>query len=370
VSLPTTAEVEHADWPTLKSVAAELGLNPKGRSGIVRQRVLDHLRARAAPVEWRAGKAEQAALLTRVGPAELAADLWESTISLDAPAPWVGMGTAYAKAGRLEEALKCYDRAIAMGDAGARLHKAQALARIGRGDAAIAEVDAALDANPGSVRAWATRAALADLVGRADEALASYTGLADHGSGRLGLARFLMNAGRFEEAGKALAVHLSDHADDAVAWNNRGVCLAKRGLWKDAVEAFRKAVALDPRDAGAHNNLAVALAATDRSDEALKRIGVARRIAEDPRVLLNEAAMRERKGAPAAAREVYARVLEVAPEHPEAMAGKRRVAPRVRAAKKAKPRPGAKAGGARKPVKARPRKARTVRSRGAKRRTR
>jgi len=35
VSLPSLAEVEHADWPVLKKMAAGLGLNPKGRSAVV-----------------------------------------------------------------------------------------------------------------------------------------------------------------------------------------------------------------------------------------------------------------------------------------------------------------------------------------------
>ena len=244
MTLPSAAEVEHADWPALKAFAADLGLNPKGRSGIVRQRVLDHVRTRTGGPSWRAGKAEQAALLTRIGPADLAARLWESTITLDAPAPWVGLGTSYLKAGRIEEALKCYDRAIGMGDAGARLHRAQALMRAGRSDAAIAEVDRALGANPENVRAWAMRAVILEAAGRLEDALAAQGKIADLGRGHLGLAKFLMRAGRYDEAETALAEHLSDHPDDAVAWNQRGVCLVKRGRGKEAVEALRKAAAL------------------------------------------------------------------------------------------------------------------------------
>ena len=330
MTLPNPAEVEHADWPALKTFATELGLNPKGRSGLVRQRVLDHLRTQPRGPEWRAGKAEQAALLTRIGAADVAATLWESTITLDAPAPWVGLGTAYAKAGRTEEALKCYDRAIGMGDAGARLHKANALMQAGRSDAAAAEVEAALAANPGNVRAWAVRAVISEASGDLEEARASHAKIAGLGRAHLGLAKILMRAGRFEEAETALAEHLTGHPEDAVAWSQRGVCLAKRGLWREAVEALRKAASLKPRDPGILNNLAVALAETGRLDDGIRKIGAARRIIEDPRILLNEAALKERKGAPSAAREVYARVLEVAPEHPEAMAGEKRLAPRPR----------------------------------------
>ena len=327
MTLPSSAEVEHADWPALKAFATELGLNPKGRSGIVRQRVLDHVRIRTGGPSWRAGTAEQAALLTRIGPADLAAHLWESTITLDAPAPWVGLGTSYLKAGRIEEALKCYDRAIGMGDAGARLHRAQALMRAGRSDAAIAEVDRALGANPENVRAWAVRAVLLEAAGRAEEALASQGKIADLGRGHLGLAKAHMRAGGFEDALKAIDAHLEGHPDDALAWNQRGVCQAKRGLWREAVEALRQAASLRPKDAGILNNLAVALASTERAGEATKKLAAARRISEDPRIMLNEAALFEREGSPAKARETISRVVHIAPEHPEAVAAWRRLAP-------------------------------------------
>jgi len=355
VTLPSAAEVEHADWPALKAFAADLGLNPKGRSGIVRQRVLDHVRTRTGGPSWRAGKAEQAALLTRIGPADLAAHLWESTITLDAPAPWVGLGTSYLKAGRIEEALKCYDRAIGMGDAGARLHRAQALMRAGRSEAAIAEVDRALGANPENVRAWAMRAVILEAAGRLEDALAAQGKIADLGRGHLGLGKFLMRAGRFEDAVKALDVHLSTHPKDALGWNQRGVALAKRGEWRGAVEALRTAAGLTPRDPGILNNLAIALAGAGRIGEAVKRIASARRISEDPRILLNDAALRERQGSSATAREVYDRVLEVAPEHPEAVAGRRRVARKTKSTRKPGQGPPSKAAKARTAAKPRPR---------------
>ena len=349
MSPPTPAEVEHAEWPALKAYAVKLGLNPKGRSAVVRRRILDHLRSKGGAVEWRAGKGEQAALLTRLGLADVAVQLWESTISLDAPAPWVGLGTAYLRAKRVPEAMKCYDRAIRLGDPGARLHKAHAHMQSGKSDAALAEVEEAINSNAVDPRAWVRRAALAEASGRTDEAVASWARLVELGRGRLGLARVLMRAGRFEDAGKALEAHLGERPGDALAWNNLGACLAKRGLWEKALDAFRRGSALDAHDAGILNNLGVALAATGREEEALRRLQAARKIVEDPRILLNEAALMERQRTPAAAREAYERVLEVAPAHPEAVAGKRRVAPRHRA-RKAVPRPAPRRAAKRRPA--------------------
>src|SRR2546426_661394 len=234
VTSPSAVEVEHADWTHLKAFATDLGLSPRGRSGFVRQRVLDHLREHAAPLGWRAGKATQAALLPRIGPAALGAGLWEPAVPLTPPAAWVGLGTAYLKSERIEEALKCYDRAIAMGDASARLHKAQALMSAGKADRAMAEIEKTLGGSPANLRAWSMRVAIAEARRDSEETIASYRKISDLGRGRLGLAKILMRAGRFEEAEASLAAHLSDHPEDAVAWNNRGVGFAKRTQWKEA----------------------------------------------------------------------------------------------------------------------------------------
>src|SRR2546428_7397399 len=100
VTSPSAVEVEHADWTHLKAFATDLGLSPKGRSGFVRQRVLDHLREHAAPLGWRAGKATQAALLTRIGPADLAAGPWESAGPPHAPPAGDRLRNADPEAGR------------------------------------------------------------------------------------------------------------------------------------------------------------------------------------------------------------------------------------------------------------------------------
>ncbi len=332
MTLPGAAEIEHADWPALKEHAFALGLNPKGRSGMVRQRILDHLRTSGREVVWRAGRAEQAALLTRLGSPDVAIRLWESTIRLDSPAPWVGLGTAYEKAGRLEEAVKCFDRAIQMGDDAARLHKAHALARGGATDVALAELDVAIAARPNDVRAWAQRAAILESIGRSDEVIAACARIGDLVGNRLGLARALIKAHRFDDAETALAAHLADHPRDATAWGNRGVCLAKLERWKEAFEALQQAAALTERDPSILNNIACVLAATGKTDEARRKLRAARRMQEDPRILLNEAALLER-ATPVVPRRTPARIGAKRPAHRAAAARTRRVA------RKAKSRP-------------------------------
>src|SRR3972149_4878583 len=68
LSLPSLAEVAHADWPALKRMCVSLELNPKGRSAIVRMRVFDHVRRRVRAEAWRLGREHEAALSTSGNP--------------------------------------------------------------------------------------------------------------------------------------------------------------------------------------------------------------------------------------------------------------------------------------------------------------
>src|SRR5438094_9810450 len=128
VSLPSLAEVEHSDWPSLQRMCETLGLNPRGRSAVVRMRVADYVRHRAHSPSWRPAREHQAALLTRLGHPDLAEHAWESTIQLEAPAPWGGPGHAQLAGGLLAEAATSFARAAQMGGPSGGRHRAEALA--------------------------------------------------------------------------------------------------------------------------------------------------------------------------------------------------------------------------------------------------
>ena len=57
-----------------------------------------------------------------------------------------------------------------------------------------------------------------------------------------------------------------------------GVRMAKMNLWREAMFRFRRAVEIEPGDAMAHNNLAVALEANGDFDAALKEYREALRL--------------------------------------------------------------------------------------------
>jgi tetratricopeptide (TPR) repeat protein len=58
--------------------------------------------------------------------------------------------------------------------------------------------------------------------------------------------------------------------DDLWMFNNRGILLRRQGLWKEAVENYRKALTVAPGDAGLSYNIGVAYADGKEYDTALK----------------------------------------------------------------------------------------------------
>ena len=304
MSLPSLAEVEHADWAALQRLCADLGLNPKGRSSVVRLRVLDHVRRRARPELWRPGSQAQAALLTRLGHPDTASRLWESTIQLDEPAPWIGLGRAQLGAGDLTEAAKSFERAVQMGDAGANLHRGEALAAAGDYEAAVRACDAYLAARPGELRGLLLKANFLARGGWTSEAAAVLrNAFESHPDARElweGLGTLLLRAGRSEPAAEAYREAIRASPDDAWTWVNRGAALLLAGRVRDAVGLLRELLEKNPRQAPALNNLGVAYLREGRAKSAAVNIERAAKHLETPQILRNLALLREgARGRPA-----------------------------------------------------------------------
>ncbi len=333
VSLPSLAEVEHADWPSLQRMCGALGLNPKGRSAVVRMRVLDHVRRRTRPEGWRAGPAHLAPLLTRLGFPDLAVRLWESTIQLDAPAPWVGLGEADLARGRFTEASKAFGRAAQMGDPTADLHRAEALAVKGDFEGAARLCDAYLASRPGDVRALATKAGFLTRAGFADEATRVLRAATEAHPEIPSLARSwgtaLLRAGHSEDAARAFQEAVHRDARDANAWINRGAALLLAGRTREAIGVLREFLELDPKRAEALNNLGVAYVHGGQARTGVTTLERAAKQVELPRIVLNLGKAHEEAHQNADAMRAYAQVLRMRPDDAEALAGRKRLAPRT-----------------------------------------
>src|SRR3989442_7238038 len=291
MSVPSAAEIEHADWPTLQGICRSLGLNPKGRSGVVRMRVLEHVRRRGRPESWRAGRDHMAALLTRLGFPDLAEGLWESAIRLDAPGPWVGLGQAQVAGGFLKEAVKSFDRAIQMGDASALLHRAEALGAGGDYDQAIAACDSYLASHPTDLRALAMKADFLARSGFKEEAARVLLVAADaHPEApflRSAAGTSFLKAGRPEVALGAFGLPKAADAAGIGGAINHGAALLVLGRTREAVEIFQKAIEADPDRAEALNNLGVAQLQLGQTELAASNLDRAAKEVDSPRIRLN-----------------------------------------------------------------------------------
>lgn len=350
MSLPSLAEVEHADWPTLQRLCGALGLNPMGRSSVVRLRVLDHVRRRVRPELWRPGVQQQAALLTRLGHPDTAGRLWDSTIHLDAPAPWIGLGQAQLGAGDLSEAAKSFERAAQMGDAAAHLHRAEALAAAGNYEGAVRACDAYLEARPRELRGLLLKAAFLAHGGWTNEAATllrdTFESHPDVKELWRGLGTLLLRGTRAEAAAEAYREALRASPEDTESWINRGAALLLSGRTADAIGAFREVLEKDPRQAAALNDLGIAYLRDGKPKPAAVALERAAKHLETPQILRNlalveaslhakparvqpRAVPRRRGPKPAKARRVRTSSARKKPK-----ATRRRQEPKRRAAKK------------------------------------
>lgn len=156
---------------------------------------------------------------------------------------FISAGHAHYRAGRVAEAAAAYRQALALAPGHpAALHYTGVMEfHAGRLDAAI------------------------DLVQR------SVTAAPHKSSYHANLGLVLYTAGRFEEAATAqrAAIALHGEAPRNDAFNSLGTTLLALERMREAIDAYRKEVALHPSNAAAWSNLGAALAETGRLEEAL-----------------------------------------------------------------------------------------------------
>ncbi|HTM34523.1 MAG TPA: tetratricopeptide repeat protein, partial [Vicinamibacterales bacterium] len=150
------------------------------------------------------------------------------------------LGTALYEAGRLDEAVSRYEKAVAL-----QPDYAPAYNNLGVTLRAKGDVDAAIAAYQRGLR----------LDG-------------DYPDLHYNLANALLSQNRADEAAAHLATSVAGEPASAANHNNLGTALAEKGQMEPAIVEFRKAIALEPASVLAYRNLGNALAATGRSAEA------------------------------------------------------------------------------------------------------
>ncbi len=154
---------------------------------------------------------------------------------------------------------------------------ANVYARLGEKDRALDMYQQALDANAGYDEIYFNRATMLMQAGRNDEAIASY---------RMCLAINPLSQATYNAVG---ALYFKDFArygaevewlylqgvrafpDDKDMWNNLGYLYTQRKEWPKAVNAYQRAVAIDPQFELAKRNLAIVAAMVKEASEVLGR---------------------------------------------------------------------------------------------------
>lgn len=181
--------------------------------------------------------------LDALGQRQEAIDCFDKALALDphcAPA-WHNKGVSLNALGRREEAIRCYDKALTIDPHYAMVwsNKGRTLDALGRHEEAIHCYDRALATDPRYGHAWHNKGVCLDALGKRGEAIDCFN--------------------------NALAID----PRYAKAWYSKGVCVAGLGRHEEASGCYDKALAIDPRNAPACMNKGVSLDAMGRREEAI-----------------------------------------------------------------------------------------------------
>ncbi len=190
-------------------------------------------------------------------------------------AAWSNLGWALAEAGRPDDAVAAYDRALELDPSYIAGHFSRANTLRDRGDLAeaLAGYECALGLQPAFVEAWINRGAVLERLRRADEAAASFAKAValrpDMAEAHANLAKVLNDLKRSDEALASAERAVALAPASAAAHNHRALAFYDLRRLDEALAAADRAIALDPDYPEAHNSRAITLFDLRRLDEAV-----------------------------------------------------------------------------------------------------
>ncbi len=250
--------------------------------------------------------------------------LWTHTLACTSDNAFAHMdlGVVLTSQGRLDEAIKHYQKALEIHPGYSKCHNnlGFALLRKGQVDEAVVHYQKALEIHPDYAEFHNGLGNALVQKGQVDEAMVHYQKAIqlkpDYADAHNNLANILAKKGQFTEAIVHYQKAIQLNPDYAEAHYNLGAVFGMRGQLDEAVEQYRKAIQLKPDYADAHGNLANVLATQGKLDEAIKEY---QRTLE---LIPNSAQAHFRFGQAlqtlhnfAAAKAEYQKVLELDPKH-------------------------------------------------------
>ncbi|MFM8275372.1 MAG: tetratricopeptide repeat protein, partial [Cyanobium sp.] len=255
----------------------------------------------AAGLGYTAAYTNLAAIELARGRADRAIALWQSALRIDENLPdcWYDLGNEWRRRGDTNAARRHLERAVELrpGFAEARCNLSSLLIALADADAALAQAEAALKLRPDFLEAAVNRTTALRLLGRLEEAEASArraVELAPSSALALGalgsvlrdrdclveaeqvlrralvgeplspelsinLAMVLQKQGRLDDGVAVLAAASAQHRDRGDLFSQLGQLQFMAGRYLEAMQAYRRQAALQPRLAEVHYNLAVVL---------------------------------------------------------------------------------------------------------------
>jgi tetratricopeptide (TPR) repeat protein len=190
------------------------------------------------------------------------------------PESQTNLGNVLRARGRLDEAVSCHRRAIALKPDYAEAHNnlGSALRDSKRLDQAVASYRQAISIKPDFAMAHMNLGDTLLALGRLDEAARSYRRVLhfrpDSVEAHNNLGNALRDSGRLEEAAASYRRAVAIRPDYAKLHNNLGNALLDLGRIEEAVASYSHALELEPDFAKAHSNLGSAFRELAKLDEA------------------------------------------------------------------------------------------------------
>ncbi len=185
------------------------------------------------------------------------------------------LGLACLEVGRVSDAIAALQQAVANDPnyADAYFRLGIALETVGNVAGAIAAYHRATELLPSLTEAWFRAGALVFTLGHRDEAIGCFRRAAATGGktsfGRLGKARALLTADRNQEAEQVLRHTLALDPKNAMAHDLLGSLLSELGRFEEARECFGRSITLAPLLAGSYYDLVRCRPVTTYKDEGL-----------------------------------------------------------------------------------------------------
>jgi len=235
----------------------------------------------------------------------------------------LALGVLLAQRQNLTEAAELMGRAAEAdpGNVAAHMNHGNLLRMLGRHEDALASYNRFLGIAPGNVDAQVNRGSVLLDLGQREQALASFEavlasvpGHREAGLRRCGLLKAL---GRLAEAQAGYEQVLAASPDDVAALFNRGLVLVALGRVAEALASYDQALAIKPDFSEVLNNRGIALTRLDRKTEAL--VSYDRAVACNPgyaEAFNNRGALLADMGRHDAALASYDRALEIMPDFP------------------------------------------------------